>query len=85
MAKSPEEQLKDFIAKGPKSNYTFDSERDAPQSEICRELGKDSRDCIILQMHSKKLFEAMQDHGFFCALPLDPTRTYIECFPIPKS
>jgi hypothetical protein len=25
-----------------------------------------------------------QDQGFFCALPMDPARTHMECFRIPK-
>ncbi|KAI0035746.1 hypothetical protein K488DRAFT_42701, partial [Vararia minispora EC-137] len=64
--------------------YTFDSERDAPQSELCRKGTTEGRECILLQMHSKKLFEAMQAQGFFCALPMDPSRTHMECEPIPK-
>jgi len=85
MAKqTPEAQLDAFIAKAPANQYTFDSEKDSPRSEICRVLGKNSKECMILQMNSKKLFEAMQDHGFFCTLPLDPARTHMECIPIPK-
>ncbi|KAJ7582606.1 hypothetical protein C8J56DRAFT_224275 [Mycena floridula] len=53
-------QLVDFVSRDPKSRYTFDSERDAPQSQICRETGKLSRECITLEMNSKQLFEAMQ-------------------------
>ncbi|TFK42742.1 hypothetical protein BDQ12DRAFT_732356 [Crucibulum laeve] len=76
--------LNAFLSHDPKSNYTFDSERDSPQSEICRANGRKDRDCIMLQMNSKRLFEAMQKHGFFCALPIDPERTYMECKPLPK-
>ncbi|KAL0947380.1 hypothetical protein HGRIS_013496 [Hohenbuehelia grisea] len=83
--KGADQVLKDFIAIDPNTRYTFDSERDAPQSEICRQGGPKGKECIILQMHSKRLFEAMQNHGFFCALPMDPTRTHMECTPIPKS
>ncbi|KAJ7093217.1 hypothetical protein C8R44DRAFT_890981 [Mycena epipterygia] len=82
---SADEVLKAFIARAPASQYTFDSERDATQSEICRaEAPNLARECIILQMHSKRLFEAMQNLGFFCALPMDPKRTHMECTPIPK-
>ncbi|KAJ6488607.1 hypothetical protein C8R47DRAFT_1126266 [Mycena vitilis] len=81
---SADDALKSFIARAPASRYTFDSERDAPQSEICREDGKLGRECIILQMHSKRLFEAMQNLGFFCSLPMDLTQTRIDCTPIPK-
>ncbi|KAJ7756885.1 hypothetical protein DFH07DRAFT_476885 [Mycena maculata] len=86
--------LKAFVGRAPTSEYTFDSERDAPQSELCRAPNNATsggvkgdapgRDCIILQMQSKRLFEAMQDMGFFCAMPMDPSRTHMECTPIPK-
>ncbi|KAJ7445729.1 hypothetical protein B0H11DRAFT_2290791 [Mycena galericulata] len=82
-----DEVLKKFIARAPTSRYTFDSERDAPQSDLCREENlspAQARECIVLQMHSKRLFEAMQNLGFFCAMPMDPKRTYMECTPIPK-
>ena len=26
-----------------------------------------------------------QNLGFYCALPLDPSKTHMECIPIPKS
>ncbi|KAJ7043212.1 hypothetical protein C8F04DRAFT_1390048 [Mycena alexandri] len=82
---NPDDVLKTFIARAPASRYTFDSERGAPESSICREEGSNlSRECIVLQMQSKRLFEAMQNLGFFCALPMDPNRTYMECTPIPK-
>jgi len=77
--------LKAFIKHDPNGHYTFDSERDSPQSELCREGGSKGRDCITIQMNSKRLFEAMQELGFFCALPMDPSRTDIKCKPlIPK-
>lgn len=76
------ESLKHFISRDPNSLYTFDSERGASQSEICRQ-GK-NKECIFVQMTSRELFAAMQENGFFCALPMDPTRTYIECKRIPK-
>ncbi|KAJ7261348.1 hypothetical protein B0H12DRAFT_1106366 [Mycena haematopus] len=79
---SADEVLKGFIARAPTARYTFDSERNAPQSEICRE--DSPKECITLQMQSKRLFEAMQNLGFFCALPMDPKRTHMECTPIPK-
>ncbi|ESK92872.1 hypothetical protein Moror_9075 [Moniliophthora roreri MCA 2997] len=78
-----DEVLKSFVAKDPNTRYTFDSERDAPVSEICREYPQ-SRECMIIQMNSKRLFESMQSLGFFCALPIDPVKTYMECKPLPK-
>ncbi|KZT43963.1 hypothetical protein SISSUDRAFT_1039218 [Sistotremastrum suecicum HHB10207 ss-3] len=84
-SQDPQVAFKEFIKASPQSRYTFDSERDAPESELCREPGKGlSKECIILQMESKKLFESMQNMGFFCALPIDPGKTHMECTPIPK-
>ncbi|KAF8810169.1 hypothetical protein BYT27DRAFT_7187032 [Phlegmacium glaucopus] len=82
----PKDTLKAFVKHDPNCHYTFDSERNSLQSELCREgSGSKGRECITLQMNSKHLFEAMQELGFFCALPMDPSRTYIECKPlIPK-
>ncbi|PCH38267.1 hypothetical protein WOLCODRAFT_149213 [Wolfiporia cocos MD-104 SS10] len=81
----PRDQLKAFIAEDPDSRYTFDSERGAPQSEICREGREKGRKCITLAMHSTEMFAAMQAQGFFCALPMDPSRTHMECRRIPKA
>ena len=35
----------------PKAKYTFNSERDAPESEICREGDKLSRKCIMVRLY----------------------------------
>ena len=43
------EQLTDDHQKTPNNKFTFDSERDSPESEICRELGKDKRECITVR------------------------------------
>jgi len=81
---TPKEFLKQFISRDPHARYILDSERDASQSEICRQGKGRDKECMILQMTSRELFTAMQENGFFCALPMDPTRTYIQCNPIPK-
>jgi len=81
----PNDILNAFIKHDPNCHYTFDSERDSPQSELCRKgSGSKGQECIMIQMNSKRLFEAMQELGFFCALPMDPSRTYIECKRLPK-
>ncbi|KAJ4467477.1 hypothetical protein C8J55DRAFT_526101 [Lentinula edodes] len=82
-AEEPQEALREFISRTPNNNYTFDSERDAPQSEICRDDPKD-HECITLQMNSKQMFAAMQSLGFYCSLPMEPGKTYMECKPLPK-
>ncbi|KAK0197536.1 hypothetical protein F5146DRAFT_972042 [Armillaria mellea] len=84
--KDPLQILKSFIGTSPASTYTFDSERDSPRSTICRPSDStDGQECITIEMNSKKLFATMQSLGFFCALPVDPTQTYMECTPLPKS
>ncbi|KDQ60643.1 hypothetical protein JAAARDRAFT_31607 [Jaapia argillacea MUCL 33604] len=84
-SKNPERLLKDFIDQAPNASYTFDSERGAPESEICRDTKEKGMECRMIQMHATKLFEVMQDNGFFCALPMDPSRTHMECRRMPKS
>ncbi|KAF6765036.1 hypothetical protein DFP72DRAFT_1162918 [Ephemerocybe angulata] len=83
-ASNAEDSLKSFISVNPNGQYSFDSERDSPVSEICRGSKMNENDCITLQMNSRRLFEAMQNQGFYCALPMDPGRTYMECKPLPK-
>lgn len=77
-----------FVQKAPNAVYTLDSERNAPESEICRQAQfatpEQRRECMRVQLHATALFATMQDLGFFCALPQDPGRTYIECKPLPK-
>ncbi|OCH95488.1 hypothetical protein OBBRIDRAFT_534396 [Obba rivulosa] len=80
----PEDAVKAFISQDPNSPYTFDSERGAEHSKLCRESKDNGRECIELQMQATKLFQAMQAQGFFCALPSDPSRTYMECKRIPQ-
>lgn len=38
----------------PDSKYSFNSDRDAPQAEICREGKNLSRKCITVRFHSLK-------------------------------
>ncbi|KAI0646931.1 hypothetical protein C8Q79DRAFT_595412 [Trametes meyenii] len=83
-SKPPVQALKEFIAEDPNSVYTFDGERGAPRSQLCREGKEKSRKCIEMEMYSTQLFQAMQDQGFYCALPMDPARTHMECKRIPK-
>ncbi|KZV93344.1 hypothetical protein EXIGLDRAFT_835762 [Exidia glandulosa HHB12029] len=78
-------ELEQFIQKTPNSLFTFDSERGAPVSEICRQLQPDARrECMRVQLHATALFAAMQDLGFYCHLPQDPGATHMECKPLPK-
>jgi len=83
---SADKQLKDFVKQHPSSKYTFDSQRGASESEICREVGKpgSGRECITVKMESKRMFTSMQELGFFCLLPQQVGKTHIECTPLPK-
>ncbi|KAF8218822.1 hypothetical protein L208DRAFT_1346930, partial [Tricholoma matsutake] len=78
----------------PTSLYNFDSECDSLYSEICRQGASRDQGCIIVcwnhstetilcspQPHS---IASSQAHGFFCALPMDPNYTHIECRLVPK-
>ncbi|KAF9072930.1 hypothetical protein BDP27DRAFT_370965 [Rhodocollybia butyracea] len=77
------ETLQQFVSLRPNGQYTFDSERGASQSEICRD-DPNNHECIKVRMNSKQMFEAMQSLGFYCALPIEPGKTYMECRPLPK-
>ncbi|KAF9453293.1 hypothetical protein P691DRAFT_801631 [Macrolepiota fuliginosa MF-IS2] len=84
--KKPEDAnqvLNDFLSHDPKARYAFDSERDSPESELCRQKGKEYEECVTLKMNSRRLFAAMQKYGFFCALPSNPEKTHMECKPMP--
>ncbi|TFK62198.1 hypothetical protein BDN72DRAFT_403854 [Pluteus cervinus] len=81
---TPQACLDTFVAKAPKSRYTLQGSKETPQSEVCREGEGNVRECLVLQMHCTEMFEAMQKHGFYCALPMDPRQTHIECVPISK-
>ncbi|KIJ44221.1 hypothetical protein M422DRAFT_67521 [Sphaerobolus stellatus SS14] len=82
----PKQALKSFIEQSPSSNYTFESKRESDHSEICRGTGgtEGGKDCVDIWLSSKQMFAAMQENGFFCALPMDPEKTHMECKPIPK-
>lgn len=76
--------LKEFLSFDPKARYTFNSERDSAESELCRQQGqgKGSEECIA--MSSRQLFTAMQQQGFFCALPSNPEKLHMECKPLQR-
>ncbi|KAH7103927.1 hypothetical protein BKA62DRAFT_32010 [Auriculariales sp. MPI-PUGE-AT-0066] len=110
------EKLQQFVQKEPNAFYTFDSERDAPESQICRRLSsaKERKDCVTvrsqwqqpyftqtcslcphlrqntdtcdsqLKLHATAMFASMQDLGFYCALPMEPGQTHMECKPLPR-
>ncbi|ODQ53220.1 hypothetical protein SAICODRAFT_19148 [Saitoella complicata NRRL Y-17804] len=73
------QRLDRFLNESPRSNYTFDSERDSDESTVCRRVSDGGLSCVKLRLNSKQMFEQMQKFGYFCALPLDPSRTELEC------
>lgn len=81
---SAEARVEDFVKQNLKLRYTFSSERGSQESQLCREKGGDTRECMNVGMSSTQLFEAMQALGFYCALPMEPGKTHMECIPIRK-
>ncbi|ORX55698.1 hypothetical protein DM01DRAFT_1335094 [Hesseltinella vesiculosa] len=68
-------RLDAFVAKDPSSEYTIDQK----EQELCRQLGGSQQDCIKLNLEYTQMFTQMQELGFFCSLPMDPTLTHMEC------
>ncbi|KAG8730481.1 hypothetical protein FRC12_020241 [Ceratobasidium sp. 428] len=82
---NPRELVKAFVNVAPAATYAFDGDRDANSAQLCRREPGKPEECIQVSMAAKKLFETMQSMGYFCQLPLDPSKTYMECVSIPKS
>ncbi|KAI8070975.1 hypothetical protein BC940DRAFT_235235 [Gongronella butleri] len=68
-------KIDSFVEKEPSADYTIDQKN----QELCRQLGGSQQDCIKLNLEYTEMFSQMQKLGFFCALPMDPTLTYLEC------
>ncbi|OCB84187.1 hypothetical protein A7U60_g8863 [Sanghuangporus baumii] len=65
-SKNADEVFKQFIAKSPRGRYTFDSERDAPRSELCRaQEGERQKECIMVRSSLTSAAETL-----FIILPL---------------
>ncbi|KAF8606461.1 hypothetical protein BDV93DRAFT_346139 [Ceratobasidium sp. AG-I] len=84
MAPSPQDTVKAFVKVAPAATYAFDGERNSNHAQLCRRRPGGGEDCIQVSMAAKKLFETMQNMGYFCQLPFDPSQTHMECIPIPK-
>ncbi|GAA5997089.1 uncharacterized protein JCM10292_006198 [Rhodotorula paludigena] len=80
-----------FVEKAPNHTYHI-IERSKGDKEValCRvdAPGRDGappqRDCMRIAHDVTKVFAFMQQQGFFCQLPFDPTHTEIECIRINK-
>ncbi|KAJ1972037.1 hypothetical protein H4R35_004898 [Dimargaris xerosporica] len=64
-----------FIQEDPNREYTVD----AKAQQVCRQLPNGNRSCIRVALDQKAMFEVMQKLDFFCTLPMDPEKTYLEC------
>ncbi|KXN72417.1 hypothetical protein CONCODRAFT_77786 [Conidiobolus coronatus NRRL 28638] len=77
---SVKQKIEKFVNQAPEANYIIDDD----QLAICRAraAGEDrasNEPCVHLGVSQKEMFTAMQDLGFYCALPSDPTETYFKC------
>ncbi|PWN53186.1 hypothetical protein IE53DRAFT_384329 [Violaceomyces palustris] len=85
-AAKPKQDVRSFVqSSNPNSTFVLDGERGTGRSKLC---SKDPRtnqlDCIDIALEARNLFETMQSLNFFCSLPQDPTKTYINCEKIPQ-
>ncbi|KAJ1979913.1 hypothetical protein H4R34_002655 [Dimargaris verticillata] len=64
-----------FIQEDPNREYTVD----ANAQQVCRQLPNGNQSCIRVALDQKAMFEVMQKLDFFCTLPIDPEKTYLEC------
>lgn len=64
--------------KTPQSKFTFDSERDSRESEICRKLGNDSKECITVSRWSWDPFSTETLH--FSSLVEDELETTVRVY-----
>ncbi|KAI8646327.1 hypothetical protein BD408DRAFT_360114 [Parasitella parasitica] len=68
-------RLDNFVKAAPGNEYTIDQK----EQTLCRQASNGQRDCVKLNLEYTQMFSQMQKLGFFCALPMDPTETYMEC------
>ncbi|KAM0747414.1 hypothetical protein T439DRAFT_359738 [Meredithblackwellia eburnea MCA 4105] len=71
----------EFVQQAPNSNYSLDELSPSPDAAVrlCRTGTDGQRSCVEIHDEVTKVFELMQKQGFFCTLPTDPSRTWIEC------
>ncbi|KAI8372966.1 uncharacterized protein BYT42DRAFT_578726 [Radiomyces spectabilis] len=68
-------RLDKFVAAAPGNNYNIDQYH----QQLCRQLPGGQEECVKLKLEYTEMFSQMQKLGFFCALPMDPTKTHMEC------
>ncbi|KAG0748057.1 hypothetical protein G6F57_006348 [Rhizopus arrhizus] len=69
------DRLDSFVKIAPAAGYTIDQK----EQELCREGSNGQQECIKLNLEYTQMFSEMQKLGFFCALPMDPKKTFMEC------
>ncbi|GAB5589022.1 hypothetical protein Unana1_03922 [Umbelopsis nana] len=69
------ERLDKFVQQAPAGDYNIDQDK----HRICLQLGNGQEKCVELNLEATQMFSQMQKLGFFCALPMDPTKTHMEC------
>lgn len=69
-------RIDNFVKMAPGKEYTIDQK----EQELCRDGLNGQRECVKLNLEYTQMFSQMQKLGFFCALPMDPTKTYMECY-----
>ncbi|ORY94853.1 hypothetical protein BCR43DRAFT_494703 [Syncephalastrum racemosum] len=68
-------RLDKFVAAAPQNGYNLDQYK----QQVCRQLPGNQEECLKLNLEYAQMFSEMQKLGFFCALPMDPTKTHMEC------
>ncbi|KAL1930131.1 hypothetical protein VTP01DRAFT_1285 [Rhizomucor pusillus] len=69
------ERLDKFVEAAPQNSYNIDQYK----QQLCRQLPGGQEECLKLNLEYSQMFSEMQKLGFFCALPMDPTKTHMEC------
>ncbi|KAI7904542.1 uncharacterized protein BX663DRAFT_502737 [Cokeromyces recurvatus] len=68
-------RLDTFVNAAPGNEYTIDQK----EQTLCRQSLTGEKECVKLKLDYTQMFSQMQKLGFYCALPMDPTETYMEC------
>ncbi|KAI9253032.1 hypothetical protein BY458DRAFT_522606 [Sporodiniella umbellata] len=68
-------RLSEFVKQAPGGEYTIDQK----EQELCRQGSQGQSECIKLNLEYTQMFSEMQSLGFFCALPMDPSKIHMEC------
>ncbi|CAO3702199.1 unnamed protein product [Rhizopus stolonifer] len=68
-------RLESFVKAAPGNEYTIDQK----EQELCRKNSNGQEECLKLSLDYTQMFSEMQKLGFFCALPMDPKKTFMEC------